>query len=277
MHDGRMPPVLSRILTATLTTLLLAGCAREPAPRVEDGPEVERLGVEVVAQHPMDPRSFTQGLEFDGERLLVGTGLRGASRIYSSTLDGTEIRSERLPGDLFGEGITDTGATVWQLTWKSGTAIRRDRETLRETDRVSYPGEGWGLCAFNDTVVMSDGTDHLRLLDPTNLRERARIPVTVAGEPVAQLNELECLEDHGHRYVLANIWKSTDILRIDPDTGTVDALIDASDLAAMKSRGAEDVLNGIAGVPGTDRLLLTGKRWGTLYEVRLTEHPSTDG
>ena len=142
---------------------------------------------------------------------------------------------------------------------------------------MSYPGEGWGLCSFSDTVVMSDGTDHLRLLDPADLRERARIPVTVEGEPVAELNELECIEDHGRRYVLANVWKSTDILRIEPDTGAVDALIDASDLAAMESHGPEDVLNGIAGVPGTDRLLLTGKRWGTLYEVRLTERPSTDG
>ena len=272
-----MPPVLSRILTATLTTLLLAGCAREPAPRVEDGPEVERLGVEVVAQHPMDPRSFTQGLEFDGERLLVGTGLTGVSRIYTSGLDGTEIRSAALPGDFFGEGVTDTGSVIWQLTWKGRTAIRRDRETLREIGRASYPGEGWGLCSFSDTVVMSDGTDHLRLLDPDDLRERSRVPVTIGGEPLDQLNELECIETEGRRSVLANVWKSTDIVRIDPATGTVDAVIDTSDLGAPAPRDPDDVLNGIARIPGTDRLLLTGKRWGTLYEVRLTGRPPTDG
>ncbi|MBV7293041.1 glutaminyl-peptide cyclotransferase [Corynebacterium sp. TAE3-ERU16] len=276
-----MPPVTPRrtrrALTAALLTALLTGCGGGPEPSADDDREVARFGVEIVDRHPMDPTSFTQGLEYDGERLLVGTGLTGVSRVYTSGLDGREIRSAALPGEFFGEGVTDTGTVIWQLTWKGRTAIRRDRETLRETGRASYPGEGWGLCSFSDTVVMSDGSDHLRLLDPDDLRERSRVPVTIGGEPLEQLNELECIEDHGHRSVLANVWKSTDIVRIDPVTGTVDAVIDASDLDAPAPRDPDDVLNGIARIPGTDRLLLTGKRWGTLYEVRLTERPPTDG
>ncbi|MCK7642734.1 glutaminyl-peptide cyclotransferase [Corynebacterium antarcticum] len=276
-----MPPVTPRrnrrALTTALIALLLTGCGAGPERVDRDDRRVARFGVEVVGRHPMDPSSFTQGLEYDGERLLVGTGLTGASRIYTSGLDGTEIRSAALPGEFFGEGVTDTGTVIWQLTWKGRTAIRRDRETLREIGRASYRGEGWGLCSFSDTVVMSDGTDHLRLLDPDDLRERSRVPVTIGGEPLDQLNELECIEMEGRRSVLANVWKSTDIVRIDPATGAVDAVIDTSDLGAPAPRDPDDVLNGIARIPGTDRLLLTGKRWGTLYEVRLTESPPTDG
>lgn len=264
-------------LPATLIALLVAGCGPGNAPEIVTDPGVEQFGVEVVARYPMDPTSFTQGLEYDGDRLLVGTGLTGASRIYTSGLDGTEIQSATLPGEYFGEGVTDTGTAIWQLTWKGQTAIKRDRENLREIGRASYSGEGWGLCSFSDTVVMSDGTDHLRLLDPTDLRERSRVAVTLVGEPVDELNELECVEKGSRRSVLANIWKSTDIVRIDPATGNVDALIDASDLDGPTPRDPDDVLNGIALVPGTDRLLLTGKRWGALYEVRLTERTGTGG
>ncbi|MCK7638186.1 glutaminyl-peptide cyclotransferase [Corynebacterium pygosceleis] len=281
MHDGRMPPVVSRrirpVLSTVLAGLLLSGCVPERVP-VPSDTGVDRLGVKVVAEYPMDPGSFTQGFEYDGERLLVGTGLHGDSRVYTSELGGAEIRSETLPDDLFGEGVTDTGSDIWQLTWKSGTAIRRDRETLRETGRVPYPGEGWGLCSFADTVVMSDGTDQLRLLDPRDLRERSRIGVTVEGEPLDRLNELECVEGtDGRRTVLANVWMSETIVRVDTGTGVVDALVDASGLHAPGSGDPDDTLNGIARIPGTDRLLLTGKRWGVIYEVRLTDRPDPAG
>lgn len=279
MHDGRMSPLMwSRSVTVTATTLCLTlvGCTPDPAPVILREHGLDHFGVETVAQYPMAGDSFTQGLEYDGERLLVGTGITGESRVYTSDLDGTEIRSVDLPPEYFGEGVTDTGTAIWQLTWRDGTAIKRDRDTLEEIGRTSYPGEGWGLCSFGDTVVMSDGTDHLRLLDPDDLRELSRIPVTLSGEPMDRLNELECVEANGRRSVLANVWTTTTIVRVDLDDGAVTAVIDASGLRDANPTDPDDVLNGIAQVPGTNRLLLTGKRWGTLYEVTLTESPTTD-
>lgn len=143
------------------------------------GAEVERLGVEIVDTHPFDPASFTQGLEVEpGGTLLVGTGRTGQSRIYRTTTDGQQSDEQRLDPDLFGEGLTRHGDNVWQLTWQSGVALRRDADTLAELDRVTYEGEGWGLCSRDDELIMSDGTDELRRLDPETFAERERFPVT---------------------------------------------------------------------------------------------------
>ena len=63
------------------------------------------------------------------------------------------------------------------------------------------------------------------------------------GQPVDQLNELECVGPH----VYANIWMTDRIVRIDPKSGEVRALIDAGEPAARRpSAIGVDVLNGIA-------------------------------
>ena len=46
----------------------------------------------------------------------------------------------------------------------------------------------------------------------------------------------------------------------------------SSDLSTLPNNAVphrDHVLNGIAQVPGTDRLLLSGKRWPDLYEVEV--------
>lgn len=239
---------------------------------------VERLVPKVVATHEFDSSSFTQGLEMqDADTVLVGTGQRGESRLYKRTLDGTELASVDLDLKFFGEGITQYGDSIWQLTWQEHTAIKRDAATLAEITRVEYPGEGWGLCALDDALVMSDGTAKLRVLDPETFAERDRITVKLHGKKVRDLNELECVGDS----VYANVFGSTKIVRIDMQddrrntAGTVTAVIDASDLPNRAVSNPEHVLNGIAVVKDSagevveNRFLLTGKRWSDLYEVEL--------
>jgi len=68
--------------------------------------------------------------------------------------------------------------------------------------------------------------------------------------------------------VWANVWQSTSIVRIDPQSGQVTALVDASGLLDAEQTAKADVLNGIAALPGTDRFLVTGKLWPTTFEVR---------
>ncbi len=230
---------------------------------------VERLVPQIVATHPFDATSFTQGLEVEEEgTLLVGTGQRGESRIYRTTLEGEELASADLDPAWFGEGITRHGDHVWQLTWRAGVAVKRDAATLEEIGRVTYPGEGWGLCSTGEELIMSDGTAQLRRLDPDTFAERGRIDVTLDGAARTALNELECVGDD----VYANVFLSTDILRIDvagDAPGTVTAVIDGGVLPNNAVPDPDHVLNGIAHLPGTDRLLLTGKRWPDLYEVEL--------
>ncbi|WP_156227105.1 glutaminyl-peptide cyclotransferase [Corynebacterium comes] len=245
-----------------LSSFSTVSCAPGPA-------EVEHLVPRIVETHPFDETSFTQGLEVEEDgTLLVGTGWYRESRIYRSTLDGQELASAELDPTFFGEGITRHGDTIWQLTWQDGVAVKRDADTLEEIGRVTYPGEGWGLCSAGEELIMSDGSDTLRRLNPDNFEELGRFRVTLDGAPTSGLNELECVGED----VYANVFLTTDILRIDAD-GAVTALIDASGVPNNAEPDPDHVLNGIAHLPGTDRYLLAGKRWPDLYEVELVPTP----
>jgi glutamine cyclotransferase len=45
------------------------------------------------------------------------------------------------------------------------------------SSHVRYPGEGWGLTHDRTHLIMSDGSDTLRFLDPTMFQERRRVTV----------------------------------------------------------------------------------------------------
>lgn len=223
------------------------------------------LSVQIDETLPFDATSFTQGLELgpDGT-LYVGTGMEGSSRVYRTTLDGRELASQDLEPELFGEGITLVRDTLWQLTWQNNTAIKRNAETLEEISRTTFDGEGWGLCSRpdEDEVIFSDGTSELRRMDPETLTERERFVVTLDGTPVEGLNELECVGDD----IYANIFTTTDIVRIDAATGKVEAVIDASLVPNNATPDPNHVLNGIAHIEG-DEFYITGKRWPDMYRV----------
>ncbi|TNM00387.1 glutaminyl-peptide cyclotransferase [Corynebacterium tapiri] len=256
------------LLICALSVVLASGCtvpSADPSPDSAQ-PHVEKLRADIVRTHSFDPALFTQGLEVEPEgTLLVSTGMWGESGIFRRTIEGYTLDSEALPNTVFGEGATRFEDTIWQITWKSGTAIKRDAHTLQEQSRTTYEGEGWGLCSFDDQLVMSNGTAQLRLLDPHTFAERSRLTVTLNGEPVTQLNELECVDDS----VYANVFQSTDIMRIDALSGQVTGVIDASSVPNSGPAGDPNaVLNGIAHVPGSDTFCLTGKRWSEMSEVR---------
>lgn len=94
-----------------------------------------------------------------------------------------------------------------------------------------------------------------------------RVNVTVQGEPVTQLNELECVDGR----VYSNVWQTNFIVRIDPETGHIDAIINASALLTESEAASADVLNGIAYDTDRDVFYITGKRWPKLFEVRFIE------
>ncbi|WP_435278134.1 glutaminyl-peptide cyclotransferase [Rhodococcus yananensis] len=258
--------------TALSCTVVVAAALTSCTGTGDDDPTVDTLRVEVVTTHPHDSSAFTQGLEIDDGELLEGTGIEGASRVSARNLvDGSERVRVDLPDDMFGEGITVAGDTVWQLTWRDGVAFARDRGSLTEQRRVSYTGEGWGLCAQPDRLVMSDGSADLVFRDLGSFEEIGRVTVRRGGREVPRLNELECTDDGA---VYANVWKSDEIVRIDPESGRVTAVVDAAELAGRipaDERAGIDVLNGIAHIPGTDRFLLTGKYWPVLFEVRFVQ------
>src|ERR1039457_6608804 len=99
-------------------------------------------------------------------------------------------------------------------------------------------------------------TQFIRLLDPETLKETGRIEVTDQGLPVRNLNELEWVKGE----ILANIWQSNQIARIDPKSGKVVGWIDLAGLPRPASTDPDAVLNGIAYDAAGDRLFVTGKR-----------------
>lgn len=268
-----LPTVTGSPARAVLAVVLLvvAGCGvaapATPAPTAAATPSaVPTLRPEVLAELPHDPAAFTQGFEIDGGILYEGTGLEGRSELRELDPDtGAVRRSVPLPGQLFGEGITVVGDRIWQLTWRDGVALEWDRATLTLRREVSLEGEGWGLCDDGARLVRSDGTDRLRFHDPVTFAEQGSVAVTLDGAPVGQLNELECVGGQ----VWANVWQTDRIVRIDPATGQVTAVVDAAGLLDPTRRAAADVLNGIAAVPGGDgEFLVTGKLWPVTYRVR---------
>lgn len=257
-----MPLHMPKILAALSLLPMLSSCASGADTPAETG--VQYLEPEIIQVHPFDERSFTQGLEVDEQgNLLVATGMVGESRLYRVTPEGEELQSVDLDPAFFGEGVTVAGADLWQLTWQDGVAIRRDAGSLAELGRYPLSTEGWGICSRQDELLLSDGSAALSRLDPETFELREQTRVTLEGVPVEGLNELECVGDE----VYANVFLSTEIMRIDALSGEVTAVIDAANLPNNATPDPNHVLNGIAHLDNGS-FLLGGKRWPDLYEVR---------
>ena len=225
-------------------------------------------GYRVVNVYPHDASAFTQGLQYLDGYFYEGTGLNGRSSIRKVTLETGKVLQQRtVPGEFFGEGITVWKNDLFELTWQSHVAFVYDRATFEPKKRFTYPGEGWGLTSDGTNLIMSDGTDELRVLDPVTFAEKRRIKVTAGGIALRNLNELEYMKGE----ILANIWMTDYVARVAPDSGRVTAYIDLRGLLTATERANTDVLNGIAYDAKQDRLFVTGKLWPKLFEIKLVK------
>lgn len=260
---------LARTPRATVLLILLAlvtACSPTPA---------SKLTYEVVARHPHDARAFTQGLLWHDGMLYESTGLYGASSVRRVDLESGSVDEIRyLDADVFGEGLARVGTDLVQLTWRAGEAYRWPITGFATTPTPSatyrYTGEGWGLCFDGTRLIMSDGSDTLTFRDPVTFDVTDRVSVTIDGAPLVRLNELECVDGR----VWSNVWFEDRIVRIDPDTGRVDAWLDLRDLLPDDVRNElhpDAVLNGIAWRPESNTMLVTGKLWPELVELKFEE------
>lgn len=225
----------------------------------------------VVNSWPHDPAAFTQGLVFYEGNLLESTGLNGESTLRTVELNTGHVqKSVSLSSEYFAEGLTVIGTHAYQITWQNHQGFVYDAKTFQRERAFTYEGEGWGLTTDGQDLVLSDGTDQIRFIDPATFQVKRTVHVTFAGKPVVRINELEWIKGE----IFANVWLTNAIIRIDPATGTVRGVIDFSNLLPPDQRQpGTDVLNGIAYDPAGDRLLVTGKRWPKIFEVRLIEMP----
>ena len=265
------------IKSSWLLSLCALGASCAPAHRPildgTEGPAPLRRVARIVAEYPHATDAFTQGLVFHQGGLFESTGHQGTLRRLSFESAEPEWMEEL--GDVFTEGLASDGERLYQLTWTEGLLYTWSGMPPRQERITRYGGEGWGLCYWNGKLVRSDGSSILTFHEPGTFRVLGSVEVTLQGQPQEQLNELEC----ANGIIYANVWHSSSVLEIDPTTGNVVAVIDASELVravAPELNSTEAVLNGIAVEPGTGRMFMTGKLWPKLFEVRLEPAPGED-
>jgi glutaminyl-peptide cyclotransferase len=246
-----------------------APAATNAAPAAQpNAAAVPLYGYQIVHVYPHDTHAFTEGLFYLNGFLYESTGLEGHSNIRKVQLEtGRVLQQFDVPARYFGEGIVNWKDHIVSLTWKSEVGFVHDLDSFRVQRQFSYRGEGWALTQDGTHLIMSDGTDELRWLDPETLQEIGRLRVTFAGKPLRALNELEWVKGE----IYANVWQTSWIARIDPRSGAVVGLINCNGLLDPSDylEGQTDVLNGIAYDAGSDRLFVTGKNWPKLFEIQL--------
>lgn len=252
---------LPRLLLPLFLLLLLA-----PAASVL-GQERVVFGYKVINTFPHDINLFTQGLLFHDGHLFEGSGQLGLSSLSKRTLeDPAPLMSKRMSDRYFGEGIEVVGDKIFQLTWQSHIVFVYDINNFEQLGTHYNATEGWGLAFDGERLILSDGTATLQFMDPETFAPLGKINVTLDGNPINMLNELEYIDGE----VWANVWMTDYIVRIDPVTGLVKSYIDLTGLAALTKLGSSGaVLNGIAWDAEKRRLFVTGKHWANLFEIEL--------
>jgi len=264
-------------ITLLLSALLFAACgaglprAKRPAAPAEPVPKPVRYTYTVKAVHPHLETSYTQGLQYADSVLWEGTGQYGESVLRKTDLrTGRTDVIARLPRSEFGEGIALLGDRIYQLTWQSNKAYVYDAATGKVLRQHTYPGEGWGLTTDGRKLYLSDGTENIYTLDPETFRREKRTTVTLDGEPVQFLNELEWIEGK----IWANVYTTDQIVIIDPPTGRIEGIVDLTGLLPDEEvTPRTDVLNGIAYDAAAGRIFVTGKNWSKLFEIEIIERP----
>ena len=237
---------------------LLALCACSQA-------QVKQYSYKVVKEYPHDVMAYTQGLFFHGGKLYETTGQYGTSTIRTVELaSGKPVVEKKLNRKYFGEGSVILGKDLYVLTWTNKVAFRYDAATLSYKQTVSYPREGWGLTTDGKQLIASDGSANLYFLD-ADMKLLKKLPVTMNGRPLRNLNELEWIDGR----IWANVYMTDMIVMINPSSGKVEGALDCTGLLPDELyTSATDVLNGIA-VDAAGHIFVTGKNWPKLYQIEL--------
>ncbi len=227
-------------------------------------PETVRIVKPVIINSvPHDSTAFTQGLLFRDGKLFESTGMVGQSTIRIVNTNGMVERKKSLP-EVFAEGCAFFKGLLYQITWTEQTCIVYNADLII-LNTISYRGQGWGLTADSNSLIMSNGSDTLNFRDQ-NFKSIRKLPVTLNGKPLKNLNELEYADGK----ILANVWFSDFIYEISPQTGKVLKIIDCTELVDIEKPQSEDnVLNGIAFIPTESHFFLTGKNWKNMFLVKI--------
>jgi len=261
--------------------LSVAACKKEPEPPKKNvaleapkspAPEWKThrwSGYEVVRELPHDTKAYTQGLLLSNRDWIESTGGYGASTIRRVEKETGKVLIKKDLGEkFFGEGVAELNGKIYQLTWQRQQCFVYDAKTLKRLTSFAYQGEGWGLTTDGQSLIVSNGSDRLRFIDPKTFRVLREVSVRLGGKPLKMLNELEFIDGE----IFANVWHTEQIVRINPVNGEVVGVIDLTGIYPGAGRpNPEFVLNGIAYDAAEQKFFVTGKCWPKIYEIRLVK------
>src|SRR3954463_2074902 len=182
--------------------------------------EVPVYTYEVVNSWPHLKNHFTQGLVYYDGKLYESTGQYGSSLLCRLDLKSGEVKKKvDVDRQYFAEGMTIFNERIFQLTWQAHKGFIYDLKDFKQVGEFVYEGEGWGLTNDGHSLIMSDGSNKLRFLDPQSFSVVRTVEVFDQGKPLLDLNELEYIKGE----IYANIWHSDRIVRLDPKTGKITA------------------------------------------------------
>ena len=227
----------------------------------------------VINAYPHDTASFIQGLWVHQGKLYESTGSPAEPDNNGSWLGEVDLKTGKaqkkvtLPDDLFGEGSTLINNKVYYITYQKRIGYVYEYPSFKKLREFNYATEGWGLTNDGKNLIMSDGSSSLHFYNPETLQVQNILGVLDNNGPVPNLNELEYIGG----FIYANQWQTNYILKIDPNSGKVVGRMEFESLdkeVKAKYPGA-DYLNGIAYDSAANKIYITGKKWPTLYEIKL--------
>ena len=229
--------------------------------------EPKILNYKIVNTYPHDINAYTQGFEFYNGVLLEGTGQYRESTLRKTDYKtGKVIKQIKLEDKYFGEGITVLKDKIYQLTWQEKTGFVYDAKTFKLEKTFSFETEGWGITNDGEKLYMSDGTEKIYILNPESLKVEDFINVYTSGSKIDSINEMEWINGK----IWANIYQKDVIAIINPKTGTVEHVINCSELKSKVTQHPEiDAFNGIAYNPTTKTYFVTGKNWDKTFELTI--------
>ena len=248
-----------------MLTGVLTGCHKP-----KEGFNIKETGYHLLGTRVHDTSAYTQGLEFNGDSLLESSGIAGKSwlaRVDDNT--GTHLKRVLLSDQDFGEGLTVLGNKIYLLTLSSNKIYVYDKYSYRPLAEIHLNYTGWGLCNDGHSLIMSSGDHILRYLDSSSFKITREVAVYNNGQALVGINELEYVNGH----IFANVYTTNDIYIIEPLSGMIKYSLHLNALKtdAQSAAPNSDVLNGIALIPGTQHLLVTGKYWPKYYIITLAD------